>query len=90
MCRLFGMHAGPSPSMPPSGCSPLRTAWPQQSRREADGFGIGAFDPGGKPVVDKAPVAAYEDRPTPRQPGTLDSITFVAHVRYASTGGNPW
>jgi glutamine amidotransferase len=57
-----------------------------QSRREPDGTGIGAYDAAGRPVVDKQPVAAYRDSDFARGARTLRSKTFVAHVRYASTG----
>lgn len=86
MCRLFGMHAG----------SPVRaTFWlldapdslAAQSHREPDGAGIGVFTPAGNPVVDKAPIAAWQDQRFATEARELTSAVFVAHVRYASTGG---
>lgn len=86
MCRLFGMHAG----------SPVRaTFWlldapdslAAQSHRAPDGAGIGVFTPGGRPEVDKAPMAAWQDRQFATEARELTSAVFVAHVRYASTGG---
>jgi predicted glutamine amidotransferase len=59
----------------------------QQSRREPDGTGLGFYDERGRPVVSKQPIAAYEDRDFAREAKEVDSRTFVAHVRYASTGG---
>jgi len=59
----------------------------QQSRREPDGTGLGTFDEDGKPVVSKQPLAAYEDQEFGRVAREVSSHTFVAHVRYASTGG---
>jgi glutamine amidotransferase len=59
----------------------------QQSRREPDGTGLGYFDESGHPVVSKRPIAAYEDRQFACEAKEVDSRTFVAHVRYASTGG---
>jgi glutamine amidotransferase len=59
----------------------------QQSRREPDGTGLGYYDSAGHPVVSKQPIAAYEDREFACQAKEVDSRTFVAHVRYASTGG---
>ncbi|UYB36462.1 class II glutamine amidotransferase [Arthrobacter koreensis] len=88
MCRLFGMHAGPGPVHATFWLLTAPDSLAEQSRRMADGFGIGVFDPGGKPVMDKAPVAAYEDRAYASAARTLEGTTFVAHVRYASTGGN--
>jgi glutamine amidotransferase len=58
----------------------------EQSRREPDGTGIGTYQDG-RPVIDKQPAAAYEDREFGREARELESRTFVAHVRYASNGG---
>jgi predicted glutamine amidotransferase len=57
----------------------------KQSRREPDGTGLGWFE-NGKPVVRKQPLAAYEDQAFAREAREVTSRTFVAHVRYASTG----
>jgi glutamine amidotransferase len=59
----------------------------QQSRREPDGTGLGWFGEDGRPRVDKQPIAAYEDRAFARDARERRSRTFVAHVRFASTGG---
>jgi glutamine amidotransferase len=59
----------------------------QQSRREPDGTGLGHYDADGHPIVSKQPIAAYEDQDFAREAKEVDSRTFVAHVRYASTGG---
>lgn len=86
MCRLFGLHAG----------SPVRaTFWllsapdslVRQSHREPDGTGIGVFTPAGAPELHKEPIAAWQDREFATQARDLTSPVFVAHVRYASTGG---
>jgi predicted glutamine amidotransferase len=86
MCRLFGLHAG----------TPVRaTFWlldapdslVAQSHREPDGAGIGVFDHRGNPVVDKQPIAAWQDTDFATDAHDLRSAVFVAHVRYASTGG---
>lgn len=58
----------------------------QQSRREPDGTGVGTFKPDASPVVDKQPLAAYADQQFAAAARELTSRTFVAHVRYASTG----
>jgi predicted glutamine amidotransferase len=58
----------------------------EQSRREPDGTGIGWFDADG-PHVAKQPIAAYEDEAFAREARELESTTFIAHVRYATTGG---
>jgi predicted glutamine amidotransferase len=58
-----------------------------QSRRNPDGYGLGSFKEDGTPQVDKAPVPAYSDADFASDARSESSRTFVAHVRYASTGG---
>jgi glutamine amidotransferase len=58
----------------------------EQSRREPDGTGLGTYDGEGNPVVSKQPLAAYEDQAFARVARDVSSRTFIAHVRYASTG----
>ena len=88
MCRLFAMHAGKVPVKATFWLLTAPDSLAEQSRREADGFGIGTFDREGRPMVEKAPIAAYEDKAFAAEARDLSSITFLAHVRYASTGGN--
>jgi len=57
-----------------------------QSRREPDGTGLGIFDATGAPEVNKWPVAAYEDRAFAEEARHVTSTTFIAHIRYPSTG----
>src|SRR5919201_1383582 len=57
----------------------------QQSRRNADGYGLAIWRDG-VVEVDKRPVAAYEDEAFAREAKDCESPTFLAHVRYASTG----
>ncbi|MCW3019477.1 MAG: class glutamine amidotransferase [Solirubrobacterales bacterium] len=59
----------------------------QQSRREPDGTGLGWFDERAAPHLSKQPLAAYEDRRFAREAREIRSTTFIAHVRFASTGG---
>jgi glutamine amidotransferase len=59
----------------------------EQSRREPDGTGLGTFAKDGSPVVDKQPLAAYQDQQFAREAKERASTTFLAHIRYASTGG---
>jgi len=58
----------------------------EQSRREPDGAGIGFFDGEDRPVVSKQPLAAYDDRRFAEEAKSVQARTFVAHVRFASTG----
>jgi predicted glutamine amidotransferase len=58
-----------------------------QSRRDPDGTGLGWFGADGRPHVDKGPIAAYEDLAFAQEARERRSRTFVAHIRFASTGG---
>jgi glutamine amidotransferase len=58
-----------------------------QSHRNPDGTGLGHFRADGRPVVEKEAVAAYEDSRFAGEAAHVESATFVAHVRHASTGG---
>jgi glutamine amidotransferase len=86
MCRLFGMSGGSEPVEATFWLLEAPDSLAQQSRHEPDGTGIGTFAPTGRPVVSKQPLAAYEDQEFARAARELRSPTFVAHVRYASTG----
>jgi glutamine amidotransferase len=87
MCRLFGMHAGPTPVAATFWLIDAPDSLAQQSHRNPDGAGIGTFDDAGLPIVDKQPMAAWQDTQFASAARDLRSSTFLAHVRYASTGG---
>jgi glutamine amidotransferase len=57
-----------------------------QSRREPDGTGLGVFSSVGLPIVSKQPIAAYADAAFALEARSLVSTTFIAHIRFASTG----
>jgi predicted glutamine amidotransferase len=86
MCRLFGMTAAPHRDHATFWLLDAEDGLAVQSRGEPDGTGLGAFDHHGAPVVSKQAIAAYEDRAFAREARELASTTFVAHIRYASTG----
>jgi predicted glutamine amidotransferase len=86
MCRLFGLHAGRAPVTATFWLVDAPDSLAQQSRRNPDGAGIGTFDSQGLPVVDKQPLAAWRDTEFVSAARELRSSTFLAHVRYASTG----
>jgi predicted glutamine amidotransferase len=78
-----------------AGTRPLRaTFWlleapdslAEQSRRNPDGYGIATYEAVGSPRVEKRPAAAYADELFAREAKERESPTFLAHVRYASTG----
>jgi predicted glutamine amidotransferase len=86
MCRLFGLTAGSEPVKATLWLLEEPDSLAQQSRRNPDGYGIAVFDRDGTPQIDKRPTEAYEDKQFAREAKELESTTFVAHVRYASTG----
>lgn len=86
MCRLFGLHAGSRPVRATFWLLEAPDSLSEQSRKEPDGAGIGTFDSDGAARITKRPLAAWEDRAFAREARQLGSTTFLAHVRYASTG----
>jgi predicted glutamine amidotransferase len=86
MCRLFGMSGGDRRVRATFWLLEAPDSLAQQSRREPDGTGVGWFDADGRPQVAKQALAAYEDKAFAREARELESTTFIAHVRYATTG----
>ena len=86
MCRLFGMSGGRERVRATFWLLEAPDSLAEQSRREPDGTGLGTYDPNGHPIVSKQPLAAYEDQQFAQEAREVSSRTFVAHVRYASTG----
>jgi glutamine amidotransferase len=86
MCRLFGMSGGPERVSATFWLLEAPDSLALQSRREPDGTGVGCFDEHGKPHVYKQPLAAYKDQEFAQEARELESRTFIAHIRYASTG----
>jgi predicted glutamine amidotransferase len=86
MCRLFGMSGGSEPVRATFWLLQASDSLSAQSRREPDGSGIGYFDDAGRPIVSKQPLAAYHDRQFAQEAKDVQARTFVAHVRFASTG----
>jgi predicted glutamine amidotransferase len=87
MCRLFGLTAGTVPVQATFWLLDAPDSVEAQSHRNADGSGIGFFDSDGAPVLDKQPEPAFRDKEFTREARKAESATFVAHVRWASTGG---
>ncbi|HEX6498342.1 MAG TPA: class II glutamine amidotransferase [Micromonosporaceae bacterium] len=86
MCRLFGMTTGDTPVEASFWLLDAPDSLRAQSRRMPDGVGLGWFGIGGEPVRDRAPIAAFADREFETEARVMRSDTFVAHVRYATTG----
>src|SRR5579862_6881568 len=86
MCRLFGLTAAPERIHATFWLVDAKDSLAKQSRGEPDGTGVGTFDDRGEPRVDKQPLAAYLDASFAAEAQDLESTTFVAHVRFATTG----
>jgi glutamine amidotransferase len=86
MCRLFGMSAGRKPARATFWLLEAPDSLATQSHREPDGTGLGWFGGDGAPHVSKQPIAAYGDAEFAREAHEVSSRTFIAHIRFASTG----
>jgi predicted glutamine amidotransferase len=87
MCRLFGLTAGTTPVRATFWLLDAPDSLEAQSHRNVDGSGIGFFDAKGGPVLDKQPEPAFADEEFNHEARQAQSVTFVAHVRYATAGG---
>ncbi len=88
MCRLFGLHAGTNVVTATFWLLDAPDNLAQQSRRNPDGSGLGVFDDQGHPQVHKQPIAAWQDVEFATEAHDLTGTTFIAHVRYATTGSH--
>src|SRR5262249_19293689 len=86
MCRLFGLTAAPDRIRATFWLLDAPDSLAVQSHREPDGTGLGWFDEHGEVQGHRLPIAAYTDREFAREARHVSSTTFLAHVRYASTG----
>jgi predicted glutamine amidotransferase len=87
VCRLFGLSAAPHRIHARFWLLEAPDSLATQSRHNADGTGLGFFEPDGTPMLDKEPIAAYQDRDFTGEARHISSTTFIGHVRRASTGG---
>ncbi len=88
MCRLFGLHAGTDVCTATFWLLNAPDSLSRQSRRNPDGTGLGVFDRDARPQVHKEPIAAWHDTQFATEAHELTGTTFVAHVRYATTGSH--
>ena len=86
MCRLFGLHAGTHVCTATFWLLNAADSLAEQSRKNPDGTGLGVFDEHGRPEVHKEPIAAWQDTEFAGEAHRLTGTTFIAHVRYATTG----
>lgn len=87
MCRLFALSSAPRRTEATFWLLDAPDSLSEQSHRDPDGTGLGYFAPDGTPRIHKAPVAAFQDRAFATEAKQVASTTFLAHIRYASTGG---
>jgi glutamine amidotransferase len=88
MCRLFGLHAGTGVVTATFWLLDAPDNLTVQSRRNPDGTGLGVFDCQGQPLVLKQPIAAWQDAEFATEAHDMTGTTFIAHVRYATTGSH--
>ena len=88
MCRLFGMSAGSVRARATFWLLDAPDSLATQSHRDPDGTGLGWFDGKRAPHVSKQPIAAYDDTEFGREAREVSSNTFLAHVRFATTGAH--
>lgn len=86
MCRLFALHAGTNVVKATFWLLDAAESLAAQSRRNPDGTGLGVFDAHGQPELRKQPIAAWRDTDFAAEAHEMTGTTFVAHVRYATTG----
>lgn len=86
MCRLFGLHAGTDACTATFWLLDAPDSLAEQSRRNPDGTGLGVFDEHGRPQLHKQPIAAWQDAAFATEAHRMTGTTFIAHVRYATTG----
>jgi predicted glutamine amidotransferase len=86
MCRLFGLHAGTDVCTATFWLMNAPDSLAEQSRRNPDGTGLGVFDELGRPQLRKQPLAAWQDTDFATEAHRMTGTTFIAHVRYATTG----
>ena len=85
MCRLFGLHADRRVVTATFWLLEAPDNLLEQSKRNPDGTGLGVFEADGRPVVDKQPMAAWQDSQFATEAHELTGTTFIAHVRYSSS-----
>src|SRR5829696_7743195 len=86
MCRLFGLHGGDHRVSATFWLLDAPGSLVVQSSSQPDGYGVGTFEKDGSPDVDKGPIRALDDELFAHEARWERSRTFVAHLRFASTG----
>lgn len=87
MCRLFALHAGSEDVAADFWLLEAPDSLASQSEANADGFGIAALTSGHGMMLLRNPVQASEDRVYNRVARRAEASQYLAHLRYADTGG---
>jgi len=90
MCRLFAMSGGVQPLSAEFWLLEAPDSLSVESHRNPDGTGLGSFAPDGQAIVHKAPISAFSDTAFASEARVERSRTFVAHVRFATTGAGTY
>ena len=90
MCRLFAMSGGTQPLDAEFWLLDAPDSLVAQSHRNPDGTGLGTFDPNGRALIHKAPLSAFTDDAFAHEARRERSRTFLAHIRFASTGARTY
>jgi predicted glutamine amidotransferase len=87
VCRLFGLHAGAQDVNATFWLLDAPVSIAELSHRNADGYGLATFAGDGEPALVRAPIRAADDEEFAAAARAMHAAVFLAHVRYADTGG---
>jgi predicted glutamine amidotransferase len=85
VCRLFGLHSDRRVVTATFWLLEAPDNLVKQSKRNPDGTGLGVFGADGNAVLDKQPIAAWQDIEFATEAHELTGTAFIAHVRYSSS-----
>ena len=86
MCRLFGLHAGTDVCTATFWLLDAPDSLSEQSRRNPDGTGLGVFDAARPTAAAQGADRGVADAEFATEAHQMTGTTFIAHVRYATTG----
>ncbi len=87
MCRLFALHAGMTDVAAEFWLLEAPDSFAAQSASNADGFGIAALSAAEGLLLIRNPVQASEDPVYNRVARRAEACQYLAHLRFADTGG---
>jgi predicted glutamine amidotransferase len=87
VCRLFGLYAGAEDVNATFWLLDAPVSIAELSHRNADGYGLAAFAGDDELALVRAPIRAADDEEFAAAARATHASVFLAHVRYADTGG---